>query len=167
MLKAALDVHYKGDSAKAVCVLFDDWTSTALHSVYAVETVPQAAYETGQFYKRELPPLLDVLKKVNLTEVETLIVDGYVYLNGEGRPGLGAYLYKALSPTIPVIGVAKRKFADSGNVAIAVKRRSSGQPLFITSIGMETARAASLIQNMAGAYRMPALLKQLDGLTRQ
>lgn len=165
-LKAALDVYYKADKAKAVCVLFDDWTSASLHSVYAVETAPPADYEAGQFYKRELPPLLDVLKTVNLAEIETLIVDGYVYLNDEGRPGLGARLYSALTQPIPVIGVAKRKFGNSQNVAVAVKRGGSLRPLFVTAIGMEAVRAASLVQNMAGAYRMPTLLKQLDGLTR-
>lgn len=167
MLKAALDVHYKGDKAKAVCVLFDDWNATSLHSVYSVETGRTAAYEPGQFYKRELPCLLDVLKAVDLTKVDTLIVDGYVYLNDEQQPGLGAWLYRALPQAIPVIGVAKRKFYRTGKAAVPVKRGSSHQALFVTAIGIEVSRAASLIQNMAGDYRMPTLLKQLDGLTRQ
>lgn len=167
MLKAALDVHYKGDKAKAVCVLFDDWKATSLHSVYSVETLAPAGYEPGGFYKRELPPLLEVLKAVNLAEVGTLIVDGYVYLNDAQRPGLGAHLYNALSQAIPVIGVAKRKFYNNEKTAVAVKRGSSGRPLFVTAVGTEADSAAFLIQNMAGEYRIPTLLKQLDALTRQ
>lgn len=105
----ALDVYYYPHNAKVVGVAFEQWEADTPLAVYTevVETVTE--YIPGEFYKRELPCLLALLRLTDLSGVSCIIIDGYVHL-AEDRPGLGAYLYAALEEKIPVIGVAKTAF---------------------------------------------------------
>ena len=52
-------------------------------------------YTPGEFYKRELPCILSAMKRFSL-QIETMIIDGYVWLDASGRKGLGAILYELL-----------------------------------------------------------------------
>mgnify|MGYP001804818063 CR=1 FL=1 len=72
-----------------------------------------APYVPGQFYKRELPGIIEVLKYCTHEEITAIIVDGYVILDDHGKIGLGGHLYKALDRSIPIIGVAWRAFMRS------------------------------------------------------
>lgn len=162
----ALDVYYREEEAKAVGVTFEAWHSTTLISKHEVMLTGLAPYEPGAFYKRELPCLLAVLEQLNLTVVKCLVIDGYVVLDDDGRPGLGWHLYQHLGEKIPVIGVAKTRFFHSGDKVVAVLRGQSKSPLYITSAGISVDAAATIIQKMAGSFRMPALLQELDSLTR-
>jgi deoxyribonuclease V len=92
-----------------------------------------------------------------------VIIDGYVDLDPQGRPGLGAHLYTDLN--VPVIGVAKTAFRTASH-AIAVRRGDARRPLYITSAGMPADRAAVLIAGMAGRYRLPDALRRVDALAR-
>jgi deoxyribonuclease V len=164
----ALDVGYPTDStAKAVAIAFDHWQDIAPAATYIATIAEVAPYVPGAFYQRELPCLLAVLAQVNLAAVHTLIVDGYVALDDEGKPGLGYHLYTALEGKLPVIGVAKRPFHENRAHVRPVLRGDSHQPLFITAIGTDVDTAARHIGSMAGAYRLPTLLKILDTLTKQ
>ncbi|WP_207420305.1 hypothetical protein [Desertivirga brevis] len=49
-------------------------------------------YIPGEFYKRELPGILSLLDKINFELIQAIIIDGFVILNDEGKPGLGGYL---------------------------------------------------------------------------
>ena len=126
-----------------------------------------APYIPGQFYKRELPCILKVLEKSDLSKASLIIVDGYVILNDEGKAGLGHYVYEALDRKIPVVGVAKKSFHDNQKNVIKVFRGVSKNPLYITSIGINLAEAAEQVKNMAGDYRFPELLKILDQETKR
>jgi deoxyribonuclease V len=163
----ALDVAYSQSQGYAVAVAFPDWASDTVSAVHTatIEQVP--AYEPGAFYKRELPCLLAVLAQVPLPEVSCLVVDGYVTLGVEGRPGLGQHLHEALGGRVPVVGVAKTRFAGVAPQVVPVLRGQSQSPLYITSVGLLVAEAARLVASMHGAYRFPTLLKQLDDLTKQ
>jgi deoxyribonuclease V len=163
----ALDVAYRESQGYAVAIVFADWASDAVSAVHTatIEQVP--AYEPGAFYKRELPCLLAVLAAVDLTAVRAVVVDGYVTLGAEGRPGLGQHLYEALGGRVPVVGVAKTRFAGVAPQVVPVRRGQSQNPLYVTSVGMPVADVARSVAAMHGAYRFPALLKQLDDLTRQ
>ena len=162
----ALDVYYRQEEAKAVGVAFEAWQSTTLISKHEVTLAGLQPYEPGAFYKRELPCLLAALEQINLTEVEYLVIDGYVVLDDHGRPGLGWYLNQHLEEKIPVVGVAKTRFYNSGSQVAAVLRGQSKSPLYITSAGIHVDAAASFIEKMAGPFRMPTLLQELDSLTR-
>ena len=88
-------------------------------------------------------------------------------LDDAGSPGLGAHLYRALDGRIPVIGVAKTNYASVHLAKAEVLRGDSARPLYITAMGIDLAQAAGHIHAMHGAYRLPDLLKELDGLTKE
>lgn len=128
-----------------------------------------ADYEPGHFYKRELPCLLKGLEHIhiqlNVPDIQTVIVDGYVWLDAHHKPGLGARLFDELAGRVPVIGVAKSAFKDIDQ-AEQVYRSQSQRPLFITAAGMDGRVAAEKIRQMAGQSRLPDMVKRADRLCR-
>lgn len=164
-MKACVDVDYRGEGAQAAVVGFHDWAD-ASSAFEATEPIARVAdYEPGQFYKRELPCLLAVLARLPQPP-ELVIVDGYVWLGGEERPGLGGHLYAALGKRVPVIGVAKSKFLSARLAVAAVRGESATRPLFVTAAGMDVHLAAEAVRAMHGPNRLPTLLKRVDALCR-
>ncbi len=161
---ACVDVDYRGEGAVAACVLFRSWSDADSAGAHVQFIAHVEAYEPGQFYRRELPCLLSVLDTV-AEPLETIVVDGYVWLADEMRPGLGAHLYEALGRKVPIIGVAKTRFA--GALAEVVQRGGSRQSLYVSAAGLDRATAARHIQIMHGPYRIPSLLRKVDQLCRQ
>ena len=83
----AIDAYYKETKAQVVGVLFN-WEDENPKNIL-VETVERVEeYIPGEFYKRELPCLLKIVEKVNLSDLEAIIVDGHVYVENE-KYGLG------------------------------------------------------------------------------
>ena len=162
----ALDVAYNDAAAAAAGVYFAAWSAACAEGLFArrIEIEPQR-YEPGEFYKRELPVLMRLLEE-SPVEASAFIVDGYVWLSGDGRPGLGARLYEALAARVPVIGVAKTQFHDD-DWSKQVLRGGSAAPLYVTSVGMPLDEAARNIAQMSGAHRVPTLLKQADEAARK
>lgn len=163
----AIDVHYRENIAKSVSIAFDNWTDTTPHTTHIVEIKKVAPYVPGQFYKRELPCILKVLEKSDLSTITLIIVDGYVVLDDTGKAGLGHYVYEALDRKIPIVGVAKRSFRDNQKNVVEVFRGTSKNPLYVSSVGIDLAHAAEQVKNMAGDYRFPELLKILDQETKR
>jgi deoxyribonuclease V len=118
-------------------------------------------YHAGQFWRRELPPLLAVLALTG--PLHLLIIDGYVDLDGEGRPGLGARLQAKTG--YAVIGIAKTSFRGADHAAHVLRGRST-RPLLVTAIGLSLAEATDLVQAMAGANRLPIAVSAVDRLCR-
>lgn len=136
------------------------FTALAGERVTWVDTV--AAYQPGRFYLRELPPILAVLADAN--PLDLVVIDGYVDLDPDGRPGLGAHLHTAIA--VPVIGVAKTRFHTATN-AIAVHRGPNAtRPVYVTAAGLPAGRAAGLVAWMAGRFRIPDALRRADALAR-
>lgn len=163
----AFDTHYVEDKAKTVAVQFEHWTDEFPSQVYEETLEGIQPYESGSFYKRELPCILSLLKQIDLTMIDLIVVDGFVVLDDEGSLGLGGYLYEALDQKIPVMGVAKNNFAKINALKIPVLRGNSQKPLYITAKGIDLQQAASYIQEMHGDYRFPTLLKEVDRLGRE
>lgn len=163
----AFDTYYYYDKAKTVCLAFKDWQTDSAFDIYAEVKTGIEQYIPGEFYKRELPCIISVLKNFDLKDVECIIVDGYVYLDDNLRPGLGAHLYEALDKRVPVIGVAKTNFATLNTNKSCLLRGKSVRPLFITSAGVDLNKATMLIKNMTGENRIPTLLKKLDAFTKE
>lgn len=161
---AALDVAYEPTRAAAACVLFARWADPAEADARVVLVDDVAPYEPGAFYKRELPCLLAALAGVALP-LEAVVVDGYVWLSAERRPGLGAHLHEALGGGTPVVGVAKTSFAGSA-FAEPVVRGTSTSPLYVTAAGVDPPTAARWIREMHGPHRVPTLLRRVDRLCR-
>ena len=154
----AFDVHYLKDGrASAAAVLFSDYAAPEPAAVYTQIVSKVAGYLPGAFYRRELPCIFTLIKKIP-EALDEMLVDGYVML-GE-TPGLGQHLYESFAGKIPVIGVAKSRF--EGASAAEVYRGRSKNPLYVTSAGMELQEASERIRSMHGPYRVPTLLKQVD-----
>lgn len=160
-----VDVHYGPAGAVAACLVFADWGDAEPVREYRTNLSSVEPYVPGAFYRRELPCLVKVLALVR-EPVTSIVVDGYVWLAGEGRPGLGGHLFEAMGQTVPVIGVAKSRLRGAG-AAVLVMRGRSRTPLFVSAAGMDPEEAAAHIGGMHGAFRIPTLLKQVDQLSRR
>ena len=106
----AFDTYYYDDYANTICIAFEDWASEKETEIFSEKTEITSGYQSGEFYKRELPCILSLLKKIQLKDGDCIIVDGYVTLDNDGKIGLGGYLYEALDQKYPVIGIAKMNF---------------------------------------------------------
>ncbi len=161
----ATDVQYIDGKGFAAGVLFENWDSCSPVGEFISEIVTDEVYIPGQFYKRELPCILKLLNEHALSP-DVIIIDGYVFLDGVTRPGLGKYLYDALDGKISIVGVAKKAFAGIGS-EFSVLRAKSENPLYITVIGYSLNSAKENVLNMCGEHRIPSLLKRADQLCRE
>lgn len=161
----ALDVHYRDNTAKAVGVLFD-WEDFQPKEIIIEFIDNVEEYISGEFYKRELPCLLKIIEKVNINELEAIIIDGYVYVDNDFKKGLGAILSDSLNTKIPVIGVAKTSFFRNKETVKEVFRGKSNKPFYISSINYDLSKATQKVMSMSGEYRIPSILKELDVITK-
>ena len=159
---AAVDVDYPASGgARAALVMAGDRAFSKIIAEKTAFVADVAPYVPGQFYLRELPPLRAVLAGV--TGIGLLVIDGYVDLAPDGRPGLGAHVHAELG--VPVIGVAKTLFAAATH-AVPVVRGQATRPLYVTAAGLPAAEAADLVRRMSGGFRMPDALRHVDALAR-
>jgi deoxyribonuclease V len=164
MMLAAIDVAYSDLSAHAACILFDAWDACCPSDAYSRWTPLPRPYVSGRFSDRELPCLQHVLDLVpSLPEV--ILVDGYVWLDDAGTPGLGAFLFFMLERRSSVIGVAKTPYRGASH-AVPVLRGTSRRPLWITAAGMDAGEAADRVKWMHGRSRIPTLLQIADSHAR-
>jgi deoxyribonuclease V len=163
-MNLAVDVHYRKEDAVVAGVTFADWHTCEPDQTLITQLSRVASYEPGQFYKRELPCILELLKQVNPLP-NCIVIDGYVYLGSDAKPGLGKHLYDALQGQCVIIGVAKKRFKGTP-VEAELFRGDSRRPLYVTSAGIDQAEAKQCIKNMCGVFRIPTLLKKVDQLCR-
>lgn len=166
-MKLILDVGYKNNVAKVVGGFFNNWEDDKLirisHKI--VENINE--YVPGEFYKRELPCILEFLKDYDLEQIQCIIIDGFIFLDDNQKKGLGAYLYESLNSKISIIGAAKSKFYNNTKNTIEIFRGESKNALYVSAIGIELDVAAKHIASMHGNFRLPNLIKQVDTETKQ
>jgi deoxyribonuclease V len=160
----AIDVHYTESGAIAAGVCFDDWRDAQPSRTCISRFDAVAPYEPGAFYRRELPCLLGLLREHDLHPA-LIVVDGHVFLDDHGRPGLGKHLYDALDGHVPVVGVAKTAFVGIG-ADHEVLRSDSTRPLYVSAAGLALADAKAHVLAMHGEHRLPTLLKAVDRACR-
>lgn len=161
-LFAVVDVHYAAPAgARAALVTAADPRFAEFAGTRTIQAAVGAPYRPGEFYLRELAPILAVCR--NAGPLALIVVDGYVDLDPDGRPGLGAHVHDELG--VPVIGVAKTAFRTATHAA-QVRRGQSARPLYVTAAGLTVADAARLVQDMAGSFRVPDALRKADRLAR-
>lgn len=163
---AFLDVHYRNGGGRAACALAESWTDAAPVATFAADIPEALPYEPGCFYRRELPCLQAVLRL--LPDVpDVLVIDGYVWLDSHGKPGLGAHLHQVADGT-PVVGIAKTSFRglEGSGLVELVYRGKSTKPLYVTAAGLDVRTAAHAVAHMHGEHRIPTLLRITDILTR-
>jgi len=163
----AFDTYYFDGKAKTVCLEFTEWNQSENFKVHTEIIDNVEEYIPGEFYKRELPCILSLLNKIDLTNLEVIIVDGFVYLDDEKKYGLGGHLYEKLNKKTPIIGVAKTNFASIEKDKKSLIRGESAKPLYVTAIGIELEEAFKKVESMAGEFRMPTLLREMDRLTKE
>lgn len=163
ILLACLDVCYREDVTTAAGVWFYGSDSATVERQLTVTGGPAEAYQPGEFYRRELPWLVAVLAKGSIPDC--VVIDGYVWLN-DGQAGLGMRLYQSLDCAAMVVGVAKTAYPGASDV-IPICRGLSRSPLFVSSVGMKTSVAATMVVGMHGRYRIPTMLKRVDQLARK
>ncbi len=161
----AVDVDYRDSCAYAAGLSFDAWNDSIEKASFVSRLDYVNEYVPGQFYQRELPALLALIAEHKL-DPEYIVIDGFVFLDAECRPGLGKYLYDALNQKPVIIGVAKRPFKGIP-ATCEVYRGSSSRPLYVTSVGVTLDQAKLFIQSMHGDYRIPDLLKKVDQICRE
>ena len=160
---AFTDVQYRETDATAACVVVDRFDAEHPTTEWTARISPIAPYEPGAFSKRELPCLLEVLRRAPpLTHV---VIDGYVSLDANRTPGLGARLYEALGGKTIVLGLAKTAYQGSP-MATPIARPGSTKPLFLTSIGLDEVAAVALVNQLHGVHRLPTMVKRVDSLAR-
>ena len=162
---ACLDVGYDDTAARAACVVIKNWRDSRPTAEHVAKIHKVKDYQPGEFYRRELPCIQAVLAKLKQPPT-CIVVDGYVWLDGNLRPGLGAHLHEAFDRKVSVIGVAKNPFKDTDH-ATELRRGKSDRPPYITAAGVPIAQAVVNIGAMHGPHRLPTILKRTDQLSRQ
>ena len=161
----AIDVAYKKDIGVSGGVLFRNWADAIPEKEYVISCNVLENYRPGEFYRRELPCLAALLQQVK-EKLDCIIIDGFVYLGRDRKPGLGKHLYDMLKGKVAVIGVAKTPFKDTPESCEILRGRSL-KPLYVTAEGIEAESARRLVKNMPGRSRIPTLLKYVDRLCRK
>jgi deoxyribonuclease V len=161
---AVVDVHYADAGATAACVVLDSWEAGRPMLEVTADIDQVLPYESGNFYRRELPCITAVLAKLP-RDPNVVVIDGYVWLGEESRPGLGAHLHEALGGKVAVVGVAK-SFYPFGKNVMEVWRAESKRPLYVSAAGAELSAAADCVRRMHGESRIPTAIRQVDRLCR-
>ena len=162
------DTFYFEDKAQTTCLGINDWSDDEASFELTERIGDIQPYESGSFYKRELPCLKSILGKIKLNQNDDiLVIDGFVRLDDNKKLGLGGYLFEYLEAKIPVIGVAKNNFATIDALKREITRGESAKPLFITAMGIDLDLASDCITSMHGEYRIPTILKLVDSYCRR
>jgi deoxyribonuclease V len=162
---ALLDAAYSNEASVAACLTAEEWTSSAPIAEFTHRAGQAEEYTPGEFYRRELPLLMSVLAMLP-ERPRIVVVDGYVWLDADGRKGLGAHLFEALRGRTAVVGIAKSRFAGAEQWVEQVVRGTGANPLWVTAAGVTLSEAVSGVKRMHGANRIPSLIDRVDLLAR-
>ena len=165
-MKLAVDAYYAGNKAKVVGVLFETLATKKPLKIISKVVDGVAPYESGSLYERELPCIVLLLQDLDARDISLIVIDGFVYLDDDGRYGLGGHLYERLERRVQVVGVAKSPFKGSCKLVREICRGGSKRPLFVSAVGTDLDEAARLVKGMSGEFRLPSLLKILDDETK-
>lgn len=174
MKKIAIDSYYTEDTAYTVGVVFNDIEDSEPERIIESMTSDFEPYIPGEFYRRELPGVLRILRELDLRDFDTIILDSFVRLKDESHEwsGLGEILKARLEEEgrwhkdLSIWGVAKTNFIMSDQISEKVYRGESKKPLYVQST-RDSKGAALLVRRMHGDHRIPTLLKILDKETKK
>jgi deoxyribonuclease V len=177
---AGLDVAYAEDRLAAAVVVLDLDDLTVVEETIVLDR-PMFPYVPGLFAFRELPALIEGLRRLTVTP-DLLICDGHGLAHPK-RFGLACHL--GVLTGLPAIGVGKTRLvgtydepgADRGSwsavtdgeevVGRALRTQTGVRPVFV-SVGhradLETACAVTL--RLTPRYRLPESTRRADRLSR-
>lgn len=152
-----VDTFYGDNWARVAGVTVDSPDARQVWQEYTVMVANPAPYEPGQFYKRELPGILELLKTLP-KQPDVVIIDGYCEVGG--HDGLGNHLHNTTQ--IPVIGLAKTNYVGAN----AEPFGRGSKPLYLSSAGISLPDAKEILSRLESPYRIPTLVKRVDQLSR-
>jgi deoxyribonuclease V len=156
------DVGYADDAAVVGCLGIAEFEDAVPVDEWVVEVSPVGPYVPGQFWMRELDPLLCGVGAAPI-DLSVCVIDAYVDLGEDQTPGLGRILYERTG--IPVIGVAKSRYPGTP-AECEVRRGSSMRPLYVSAAGFDPDEAKGCVERMAGGGRVPTMIRRADLLSR-
>jgi deoxyinosine 3'endonuclease (endonuclease V) len=156
----ALDLHYEDDRTWVGYAHGDGEGNILGKGRYMVPGAPEP-YVSGQFWRRELPPIMTILEAHPelLDNIRIIFVDCSCQI--PTGPSMGEKLYDALGGKYRVIGVAKTLYL--GSTSTAITRGTSKRPLYVSEAATnDFSSAAELVLGLAGPHRLPTILKMAD-----
>ena len=156
------DVGYVDDAAVVGCLTIAEFEDARAVDEWVVEVRPVGPYVPGQFWRRELKPLLRGVAAAP-GDLSVCVIDAYVDLGEEQTPGVGRMLYEQTG--IPVIGVAKSRYPGTPSEC-EIRRGSSRRPLYVSAAGFDQDDAKRYVEGMAGDGRVPTVIRRADLLSR-
>lgn len=173
----AFDTYYYNGFSYTVGGVFNSWgDSDVCYYVTSRRDCIDAEYEPGELYKRELPCIMQCLSLIDVENIDTIIIDGFVWLSEDGKTlvkGLGARLDEAIQrkycTTKDIIGIAKNKYhVDIPYCEEVTRGLESNKPLYVTCNNTDyTKHFSTLVSRMHGDYRIPTIIKAVDTKTRE
>ena len=177
-MKLVMCVHFGSEGATAIALAFDDWeaaeagrsyfsqvatTAQTVPIVQAVPTLPTGPLAGVSKPARDEPDLralsgLLQLLREHALQPEVIVIDGWVHLDAQAKPGLGQHLYQALGGRSAVIGISKTARPDLP-AQFEVYRDEEAAPLVVTCAGIDLGAAKARVRAMHGKRRVPTLLK--------
>ncbi|WP_132207022.1 deoxyribonuclease V [Kribbella steppae] len=178
---AGLDVAYDGDRLAAAVVVLD-WETLAEVDRAVVLGETTFPYVPGLFAFREVPGLLEALRKLSTTP-DLLVCDGQGLAHPR-RFGLACHL--GVLTGLPAIGAAKTAFVgthaepgpargesadlivDNEVVGAVVRTQDGVKPIYV-SVGhrVSLSTAVQHVLHLSPRYRLPETTRAADHLCRQ
>lgn len=159
------DYNDSNHTAHMAGVLLNECTDKEICGFITVDVENTEEYESGSFYKRELKGVKELLSKVNIDDIDLIIIDGFAKFSDGIHKPLGEYIYDKYY--IPVIGVAKKWCEHCKVKNTEVYRGSSKNPLFVTVAGGNSNIAKKIVAEMYGDNRLPYAIKLADSIARR
>ena len=146
-------------------VLLNEYMDETIMGFITADVENTEEYEAGSFYKRELSGVKALLSKLNLSEVDLIIIDGFARFDDGIHKALGEHIYEEYYK--PVIGIAKKWCEFCMIEDTEVYRGNSKSPLFVTVVGGNNSAAKRVVQEMYGENRLPYAVKLADSIARK
>ncbi|MGI5272553.1 endonuclease V [Nonomuraea sp. CA-218870] len=178
---AGLDVHYHGDDELSAAVVVLDAATLAVVEQVVTHGVAAFPYVPGLFAFRELPALVEALRRLTVTP-DLLVCDGY----GLAHPrGFGLACHVGVLTGLPALGVGKTPFVgayeqpgrergawtplvlDGAVAGRAVRTRDGVKPVFVSQghrLSLDT--ATDQVLRLTPRHRLPEPIRRADHLAR-
>ncbi|MEO5875918.1 MAG: endonuclease V [Streptosporangiaceae bacterium] len=178
---AGLDVAYAADRLAAAVVVLDATTFEVVEEATAVDR-PSFPYLPGLFAFRELPALVEALRKLR-TVPDLLVCDGHGLAHPRGfglachlgvltgLPTMGVgktHLIGAYDPVAPERGSVSPLRHEGRTVGRVVRTQQGVKPVYVSvghRIDLETATRHLLA--LSPRFRLPETTRQSDQLSRR
>lgn len=172
----AIDRCFYDGFSYVVGAVFESWCDI-IPSYYVMSRVfcNDVNYKSGSF-SREIDGIMVCLTQLNLDNVDTIIIDGYVWITddkGNEKKGLGMCLQDAIFHLYKVkktiVGISKTKYPKHHiKDCYEVKRGANKESLWVTCSEPYYAEHYSvMVKRMGGDFKVPDIIRELNAKMRE